>query len=189
VASIVLVFTLSSRVDKPKASQKPLLSPLQAPSSRAWRNLALILLVIAPVGYAWSLHQVPVKPVARADAIGGQIGPWSFRLAEVDHAPPKRVVRDIALKAFQLRFCDACDADIRSAYLRVNKPRSLRGAGIAFSGARWDRSIDVQFPAQTRADSELWLTVEGKDGTVYQTAVPLSRIAPNTAQWFKQTSN
>jgi len=184
-----LVFALSGRLEKPNTTKKPLASPLQTPRSQAWRALALVLLIGCPLAFAWTLSGVPVKPVARDDAIQARVGPWPFILAEADHDPPRQVTQDIFLKAFQLRFCNVCDADIRSVYLKVNQPRSLRGAGVTLNGARWDRSGEVQFPANTRADSKLWLTVEGKDGTVHQTAVLLSDIAPTTAQWFKHGSN
>jgi len=186
VTGTTLVFALAKKIERPRHPQKPLLSPLQSPRSRAWRVLALTLLAIGPIAFAWTLAGVPVKPVARADAIHGQVGPWPFILAEVNHDPPERVVGNIALKSFQLRFCDACDTAIRAVYLKVNQPRSLRGVGAIFNGARWDRSVDIQFPANTRADSKLWLTVQGKDGTVHQTAVLLADIAPTTVRWFTQ---
>jgi len=185
MAGAALAFALPRWTEKP-SNKKPLPSPLQTPRSRTWRKLAWVLLMACPVAFAWALHGVPVKPVARADAVHGQVGPWFFALAELDHDAPKHVVRDIFTKSFQLRFCTPCDAEIRSAYFRVNKPRSLRSAGLAFNGARWDRSVEIQLPGNTHADSELWLTVEGKDGTVHQTTVRLADIAPSTAQWFKQ---
>jgi len=191
IVGTVLVFALARRVEKPatRSNKKPLASPVQAPRSQPWRKLALLLLALGPIGYAWALHGVTVKPVMRADAIHGQVGPWPFALAEMNHNPPKLVANDTPTKAFQLRFCQACDADIRAAHLKVNRPRSLRGAGLAFYGARWDRSVDIPLPAHTHADSELWLTVEGKDGTVHYATVRLKDIAPTTAQWFTHKGN
>ncbi len=93
---------------------------------------------------------------------------------------------DIPMKGYQVRFCETCDAEIRAAYLKVNKPRSLRGAGIVFNGARWDRQVDIQLPANTTADSELWLTVVGKDGAVHQAALRMDEVSPTTVSWFGQ---
>lgn len=185
MAGTVLVFTLSGWTEK-KSVKQIAPSVLQAPSrSTLWRALACMLLVGGPIAFMWALSVMPAKPVLRADAVQGQAGPWPFTLAEIDHNPPRVVVRDLSVKTFQVRFCDTCDTEIRAAYLKVHKPRSLRGAGIEFIGSRWDRFVEIQLPGNTRANSELWLTVEGKDGSVHQTSVRMHDIAPTTAQWFE----
>lgn len=186
MASAALVFALPRWTEKRKKAKPGPASPVQPPvRSRLGRTLAIVLLVGAPLVFAWGLYTTPVKPLQRADAIQGQAGPWAFTLAETDRDPPTLVVRDIPTKRFQVRFCEACDAEIRSVYLKVHKPRSLRGAGIVFFGSRWDRSVEIQLPGNTRARSELWLTVEGKDGSVHQASVPIQDIAPATAHWFE----
>lgn len=186
VTGAALVFALPRWTEKRKLAKAMPASALLPPSSRLWCALALVLLTAGPIAFAWSLYVAPVKPLLRADAIQGQAGPWPFTLAEVDRDPPKLMVRDIPTKAYQVRFCEGCDAEIRAAYLKVHKSRSLRGAGIVFNGSRWDRSVEIQLPGNTRAGSELWLTVEGKDGSVHHVAVRLRDIAPTTAQWFEQ---
>ncbi len=148
------------------------------------RRLILAALIVLPLGFVVLVQSVAVKPVMREDAVQGKVGPWTFRLAEVDQAPPKLMAMGIPMKAYQLRFCQSCDADIRSAYLKVHKPRSLRGAGLVFNGNRHDRSVEIQLPSNMRDDAELWLTVEGKDGQVHYASWPVSQLSPSTAKWF-----
>ena len=145
-----------------------------------------MLLVAVPVVFLLALKATPIAPLLRADAFAGQVGPWSFRLAESSHNVPELVAMDIPMKSYQVRFCEDCDAQIRAAYLKVNKPRSLRAAGIVLNGARWNRNVDIQLPANTTADSMLWLTVVGKDGEMHQAAVRLANVSPATVAWFKQ---
>lgn len=186
MAGVVLVFALPRRTEQSKKARPVPASPVQpAMRSRPWRMALALVLVGAPVAFAWGLYTTPVKPLLRADAVADHAGPWAFTLVETDRDPPELVVQDIPTKQFEVRFCETCDAHIRSAYLKVHKPRSLRGAGIVFSGSRWNRSVEIQLPSNTRADSELWLTVEGKDGSVHQTSVRIQDIAPTTARWFE----
>ena len=157
-----------------------------APRRTARRWLAAALLAAVPLVYLLALQATPIAPLLRADASAGQVGPWSFRLAERDHDVPKLVAMDIPMKSYQVRFCEDCDAQIRAAYLKVNKPRSLRAAGIVLQGTRWDRNVDIQLPANTTADSSLWLTVVGKDGEMHQAQVRLADVSPATLAWFQQ---
>ncbi|MEI2416850.1 DUF3325 family protein [Orrella sp. JC864] len=187
VLAAVLVFHLHKwpRAGGPGAAVRLVASdPGRVLQRRAARVAGYDLLAALPLAFAAAVYSVPVKPVMRADAVQGQVGPWTYRLAEMDHAPPRLMAMGIPMKAFQLRFCQACDAEIRSAYLKVNKPRSLRGAGLAFSGNRWDRSVEIQLPSAMRPDAELWLTVEGKDGSVHHAAWPMAQLAPSTVAWF-----
>ncbi len=154
--------------------------------AQAHRVFAALLLLAVPLVYGLALQTVPSRPLLRADAIDGQVGPWRFRLAEAEQRGPDLVAMDIPMKGYQVRFSEPGDLNIRAAYLRVNKPRSLRAPGIVFNGARWDRQVDIQLPANTTADSELWLTVVGKDGAVHQTAMRMGDVSPTTVAWFGQ---
>lgn len=193
LAALVLVFGLpkwpwrppvrASHARKPAAEDAV---PAVLPRRATVRWIAAALLLAVPLAYLLALRAVPLKPLLRADAIQGQVGPWAFRLAESAQRVPELVAMDIPMKGYQVRFCETCDAEIRAAYLKVNKPRSLRGAGIVFNGARWDRQVDIQLPANTTADSELWLTVVGKDGAVHQTTVRMGEVSPTTVSWFGQ---
>ena len=93
---------------------------------------------------------------------------------------------DVPMKEYQLRFCETCDSEIRHAYLKVNKPRSARAVGMAFMGQSWKRRVEIPLPSTTHADSELWLTVVGKDGKIYQTALRMDQASPATVLWFDE---
>lgn len=151
-----------------------------------WRALALAGLVVLPLVFSARLADAPLAPVLRDDAVRGTAGPWSFVIAEVDRLPPVPAALDHAMKTFEIRFCEACDAEIRSAYLRVRQPRSLRGAGIVFNGARWTRRVEIQIPPGTRSDDQLWLTVEGMDGSVHQVGLDIASLSPETARYIER---
>ena len=194
IAALALVFAFPKWPWRPKERVKPA-RPARAAQAgaalppappRARRRAAAVLLVAVPVVFLLALKATPIAPLLRADAFAGQVGPWSFRLAESSHNVPELVAMDIPMKSYQVRFCEDCDAQIRAAYLKVNKPRSLRAAGIVLNGARWNRNVDIQLPANTTADSMLWLTVVGKDGEMHQAPVRLADVSPATVAWFKQ---
>ncbi len=148
------------------------------------RLVPALLLALTVAVFVTALIRAQAGPLERADAVHGKVGPWSLILAEADRDPPEIVDLEVPLKAFRIRFCEACDGDIRFAFLKVNQPRSLRAAGMGFEGARWERRVEIQLPATVNADSELWLTVVGKDGSVHQTSWPLSRVSPASVAWF-----
>ena len=192
IAALALVFAFPKWPWQPqqRAAARPARTapaaalPPAPPRLRRW--LAAALLAAVPVVFLLALKATPIAPLLRADAFAGQVGPWSFRLAESNHNVPDLVAMDIPMKSYQVRFCEDCDAQIRAAYLKVNKPRSLRAAGIVLNGARWNRTVDIQLPANTTADSMLWLTVVGKDGEMHQAPVRLADVSPATVAWFKQ---
>ena len=194
IAALALVFAFPKWPWQPRERVKPARpakvgagAPVLPPAPpRARRRVAAGLLVALPVVFLLALKATPIAPLLRADAFAGQVGPWSFRLAESNHNVPDLVAMDIPMKSYQVRFCEDCDAQIRAAYLKVNKPRSLRAAGIVLNGARWNRNVDIQLPANTTADSMLWLTVVGKDGAMHQAPVRLADVSPATVAWFKQ---
>ncbi|MOA08953.1 hypothetical protein D3C78_1287570 [compost metagenome] len=41
-------------------------------------------------------------------------------------------------------------------------------------------------PEKTRADAEIWITMEGWDGSLHQAAVPLSKASPATLAWLNK---
>lgn len=194
IAALALVFAFPKWPWQPKERMKPArpakagaAAPALPPAPpRARRWAAAVLLAAIPVVFLLALKSTPIAPLLRADAVAGQVGPWSFRLAESNRNVPDLVAMDIPMKSYQVRFCEDCDAQIRAAYLKVNKPRSLRAAGIVLNGARWNRSVDIQLPANTTPDSILWLTVVGKDGEMHQAQVRLADVSPSTVAWFKQ---
>lgn len=164
------------------AAPVPLLPPLRA---RPLRAAVLAAVILAPPAYLAAVALSHEQPVRRADAITGQAGPWRFTIAEYDRRVPRILLGDFPTKSYQIRFCDACDDQIRAAYLKVNKPRSLRGAGLVFDAERWNRFVEIQLPNSTGPDSEIWLTVEGKDGSLHHASFPIRRISPATADWLQ----
>lgn len=192
IAALALVFAFPKWPWQPPARKSPAARPRPPkagaavlPASRhGVRWVAAAFLVAVPLVYLLAMQATPVQPLLRDDAIDGQVGPWTFRLAETEQRTPKLVAMDIPMKSYHVRFCTGCDAQIRAAYLKVNKPRSMRAAGIVLGGERWDRRVDIQLPANTTAASELWLTVVGKDGATHQAAVPMGRVSPATVAWF-----
>lgn len=156
---------------------------------RVWAGLRTSGLVVLPVAVVWAFIQVPPSPVQRSDAVGGQAGPWTFVLAEIDRKPPVPSALDTAMKGFQVRFCEGCDAQIREAYLKIRQPRSLRGAGMSFFGPAWNRRVEIQIAPTAREEDGLWLTVEGLDGSVHQVEIDLARISPVTARYIAERTS
>ncbi|MEN0106654.1 MAG: thiamine pyrophosphate-binding protein, partial [Pseudomonas sp.] len=62
----------------------------------------------------------------------------------------------------------------------------LRTAGALLSGSPYRLMAEVVVPADTTPASELWLTVEGWDGSVHQTAIPLSQASPSLITWLER---
>lgn len=194
VAALMLVFTFPKWPRKPTVSAKPVrkakaAAPDASPPVAAFRihpKVAVGLLFATVAVFCTALARVETQPLNRADAIQGQAGPWRFTLAETRQEPPEVMEMDTPMKAFRLRFCETCDAEIQQVALKVHKPRSARAMGMAFMGNRWERRVEIPLPSTTGADSELWLTVVGKDGSVHQAAMPMRQVSIATVRWFEQ---
>ena len=165
---------------KPKAEAEPPVIPVP----RARRRVAAVLLLATVLGFGVAVSGVGPHPLERPDVIKASVGPWAFTMVEADQGPPEVMEMDIPMKEFRLRFCDACNRQIRQASLKVNRPRSAQATGMAFSDLRWERRVEIPLPSTVTADSELWLTVVGKDGSVHQKVWRMSEVAPATVAWF-----
>jgi hypothetical protein len=121
--------------------------------------------------------------VLREDAVSGKVGPWDFTLAEVEPDAPKQGKSGAVMKAFELRFSDAAHPQIRSAYLQARKPRSLRASSIAFEGQHL-RTANIPIPPAFQPEEQIWLTVEGWNGEVHQTALEIPRLSPSLARFL-----
>ena len=44
----------------------------------------------------------------------------------------------------------------------------------------------LPIPERTKADAELWITLEGWDGSMHQASIPLSQASPATVAWLAQ---
>ena len=115
-----------------------------------------------------------------------QVGPWTLRLAEMRVEPPQLDGPAGYMKTFSLALCDDCIEEIRAVYLRVGKPRNLRTAGALFFGSPYRQTASVPIPNRTTADSMLWLTAEGWDGSVHHASLPLETASPATVAWLRK---
>lgn len=191
VAALALVFAFPKWPWQPPAREKHERAPKlpeagSIPVPRVRRAVAAVLLLVTGSVFAYSLARVEPQLLQRPDAVRGKIGPWDYTLAEAYREEPELMAMDIPFKEFRIRFCETCDLEIRQVLIKVNKPRNERTNGMGFVGARWERRAEIPLPSTTGADSELWLTVVGKDGRVYQSAVPLAQVSPKTVAWFNE---
>ncbi|MCY1427502.1 hypothetical protein D9M71_433510 [compost metagenome] len=80
--------------------------------------------------------------------------------------------------------CQTCIGQVKATYLRIGKPRSLRAAGSIFFGAPYRMGTNVTIPKRTKADDQLWITMEGWDGSMHQASIPLGTASPATVAWL-----
>ena len=168
---------------------------VQAPSPlRAfwlkWRFHINILLLLVPLGFM-PKYFADVA-LFRGDAGLGerevgevQVGPWSITLAELRNEAPRP---DPAgpMKSFNAALCATCGDQVKATYLRIGKPRSLRAAGVIFFGTPHRMGAMLPIPEKTKADAELWITMEGWDGSMQQASIPLSQASPATVAWLNK---
>lgn len=155
-----------------------------------WRFHLNILLLLIPLGF------MP-KYFADASLFRGesglgereigevQVGPWSLRLAELRNQAPQLNGPAGYMKSFNAALCDTCVSQVKATYLRIGKPRSLRAAGAIFFGTPYRMGAAVSIPKRLPADNDLWITMEGWDGSMHQASIPLSKASPATAAWLE----
>lgn len=114
------------------------------------------------------------------------VGPWTVRLAEFDLLPPQVQGAAGPVKPFTLALTGEAVSAVRAAYLKIGKPRSLRAAGSIFFGSPYRQFAGLPVPERTSPDAEIWLTLEGWDGSVHQTPLKLDEMSPVTAGWLKE---
>lgn len=158
---------------------------------KRWRFYLSVLLLILPLAYLPRYFDDLAlsggeRGLGQRELGELAVGPWSVRLAEWRIEPPRRDGSAGHMKAFTLAQCKECIGSIKAAYLRVGKPRSLRTAGALFSGSPYRQMASVLIPEQTAPDADLWLTLEGWDGSMHQARMPLSKASPTTIQWLTQ---
>jgi uncharacterized protein DUF3325 len=202
LAGVALVFYLPLWPWQPVKRQRPARKPRPNTNTVGWVEcnetqqtqnrsisyaLASLVLLLPLAAFSWQLAATPQKPLMRNDALQGRIGPWTFVIAEAERKAPEIVALDVPLKEFVIRFCESCNAEIRQAYFKVRKPRSLRAAGNAFSGQQ-ERHVEIPIPAAAALDDGLWLTVESNDGDVYHHQVAIENLSPSLAAFIKERS-
>jgi hypothetical protein len=135
--------------------------------------------VLLPCLFLLSGWRTEPWPVLREGAIQGEVGPWGFTLAETESTAPKVGGSGVTMKEFELRFADDALPEIRTAYLRARKPRSLRTAGIAFEGNHL-RTASILIPPAFQAEEPLWFTMEGRNGEVHHAAADVRQLFPRS---------
>lgn len=156
-----------------------------------WRFHLSALLLIVPIVFTpmW-LHDREFsngkKGLGQREIGEIAVGPWSVRLAEHRLVEPDAEGRAGYAKTFALALCPACIDGVKAAYLRVGKPRNIRTAGALFSGAPYRQIAEIRIPERTTADDELWLTLEGWDGTLHQATIPIRTASPVMAAWLEK---
>lgn len=155
-----------------------------------WRFHINVLLLLIPLGFMPKYFADAA--LFRGDSGLGereigeiQVGPWSLRLAELRDEAPRSDGPAGYLKGFNAALCDACIEPVKATYLRIGKPRSLRAAGVIFFGTPYRMGTQLPIPEKTRTDAELWITMEGWDGSMHQASVPLAKASPATVAWLE----
>lgn len=161
---------------------------VSTPGRPFWKPAAIAgCMALLLVTVVWQYRQTPVKPLLREDAYHGQIGPWAYTLAEIHTDAPEVEALQLGIKEFLIRFCDSCNAEISIAYLKVREPRTLRSAGMSFSGNR-ERYVELAIPPKATLDDGLWLTVVSKQGEVFQQRLEFEQISPAMAEFIRNRS-
>ena len=164
-------------------------SPLRA-FWHKWRFHINVLLLLVPLGFMPKYFADAA--LFRGDSGLGerevgevQVGPWSLTLAELRNEAPRP---DPAgpMKSFNAALCKECVKQVKATYLRIGKPRSLRAAGVIFFGTPYRMGAALPVPERTSPDAELWITMEGWDGSMQQASIPLSQASPATVAWLNK---
>ncbi|WP_202210467.1 thiamine pyrophosphate-binding protein [Pseudomonas paraversuta] len=156
-----------------------------------WRFHINILLLLVPLGFMpkyfadASLFRGD-SGLGERDVGTVQVGPWSLQLAELRNEGPRPDGPAGYMKSFNAALSDSSIDQVKAAYLRIGKPRSLRAAGVIFFGTPYRMGATLPIPERTRADAELWITLEGWDGSMHQASIPLSQASPATIAWLAQ---
>ncbi|MFK0310898.1 thiamine pyrophosphate-binding protein [Pseudomonas sp. NPDC090233] len=156
-----------------------------------WRFHLNILLILIPLGFM-PKYFADAK-LFRGDAGLGvnpisniQVGPYSLDLAEVRDQAPLADGPAGYFKSFNAALCKACVNEVKAVYLRIGKPRSLRAAGTIFFGAPYRMATNLPIPPRTAPDAQIWITIEGWDGSMHQASVPLANASPATLAWLEK---
>ncbi len=156
-----------------------------------WRFHLNILLILIPLGFMPKYFAD--ARLFRGDAGLGanvisdiQVGPYSLDLAELRDEAPHADGPAGYFKSFNASLCKACIKNVKAAYLRIGKPRSLRAAGTIFFGTPYNMGTSLPIPPRTKPDAHIWITLEGWDGSMHQASIPLAKASPATVAWLEK---
>ncbi|WP_369986958.1 thiamine pyrophosphate-binding protein [Pseudomonas xanthosomatis] len=156
-----------------------------------WRFHLNILLILVPLGFM-PKYFADAKLFRGDSGLGAnlvrdvQVGRWTLDLAELRDEAPRADGPAGYFKAFNAALCATCIDGVKAVYLRIGKPRSLRAAGTIFFGAPYRMGTNLPIPPRTRGDADIWITIEGWDGKMYQASVPLAKASPATVAWLEK---
>lgn len=156
-----------------------------------WRFHINILLVLIPLGFM-PKYFADVALFRGTSGLGERtvgefpVGPWSITLAEFRAAPPELDGPAGYMKTFTGALCKECIGQVKATYLRIGKPRSLRTAGTIFFGPPYRMITSLPIPPRTQPDAELWISIEGWDGSLHQASIPLAQASPATVAWLNR---
>lgn len=165
-------------------------APRVAKRPRRWPyHLSALVILVPAVITPFYFRQLDMESGAAglgAREVGErQIGPWTVRLAEFDLLPPQVQGAAGPVKQFALALKGEAVTGVRAAYVKIGKPRSLRAAGSIFFGTPYRQTAGLPVPERTSPDAEVWLTLEGWDGSVHQAPLSLAEASPVTTGWLK----
>ncbi|MDF0729686.1 thiamine pyrophosphate-binding protein [Pseudomonas entomophila] len=156
-----------------------------------WRFHLNALLILIPLGFMPKYFAD--ASLFRGDSGLGanpvtaiQIDRWTLDLAELRDEAPRADGPAGHFKQFNAALCRTCTEGVKAIYLRIGKPRNLRTAGSILFGPPYRMSTSLPIPPRTRPDAELWITLEGWDGSMHQASVPLAKASPATAAWLEK---
>lgn len=173
----------------PKPRKKP-----QNVARKRWIFRISLILALLPLFYVVGyFDRIEMNRGAKGlgERIVGEyaVGPWSVRLAEWNLLPPVLDGQAGYMKTFSMALCAECTEQVKAAYIRVGKPRSLRAAGGIFFGSPYRQLAGLHVPERTAPDAEVWITLEGWDGSMHQIALPIAEASPTTAEWLSKRGN
>lgn len=155
-----------------------------------WRFHLSALVLILPLAFMPSYFEMQ-RAMRSASESGLRstdiaVGPWTMQFQELERMAPFETPDEGIVKPFALSPCPRCVADVRAAFVRLGKPHSVETYGTLFTGNPHRQFADVPIPPGTSPEDELWLTLEGWDGSVHQASLPIRTASPVTASWLEK---
>lgn len=159
---------------------------------RRWRFHLSGLMLILPLALL-PQYLADHKPAARAglgQRVAGDfdVGPWHVTLGEWLVGEPR--LRDGEYeKAFTLALRGDAIKQVKAAYIRLGQPRGdVRTSGALLQGTPYRMFAVAHLPEDVRPDAELWVTLEGWDGSKHRVAIALAQASPAMAMWARTRS-
>lgn len=157
---------------------------------KRWRFHLSGLLLILPLAYLPQyldrLKPANLLGLGKREVGEFQVGPWPVNMGEWRAEEPRLHDGEYE-KGFTLALCQACVPQVKAAYLRVGRPRGeIRTSGVLFAGSPYRLFTNLRVPESLSPDAELWLTLEGWDGSVHRQAIPLAVASPATVKWAQE---